>query len=138
MQDTSTVPYPFNHAPQGMKPADISVKEFPDMTSAYCYNFHTELSPVETSTGPGFEKRACVKHVFTGPYGDLKTQATEVFYQIQGGLELMWQSVSTGIADGILTLLICDLYLTKSHFTATVPPRSILFLGIAPSRLGRR
>ena len=137
MQDTSTVPYPLNHAPQSMKPTDISVKEFPDMTSVYCYNFHTELHPVEVSTGTGSENRACVEHIFTGPYGDLKVQATEVFYQIQEGLELMWQSVSNGIADGNLMLLICDLYLTRPPFITTAPPRSILLLGITPSRLGR-
>ncbi|KAF9785403.1 hypothetical protein BJ322DRAFT_827862 [Thelephora terrestris] len=89
LQDTSTVPYPFNHAPRSMKPDDISVKEFSDLTNVYCYSY--EAPPLE---------RAYVKHIFTGPYEDLKTQATGLFYLIQEGVELKWQHLSIGVAEG--------------------------------------
>jgi len=84
-----------------MKTDDILVKEFPDMTSVYCYTFHDELLPVETTANPKSEKVACVKHVFTGPYEDLKVPATSLFLQIQEHIELGWRSVTTGIAEGI-------------------------------------
>ncbi|KAF9645624.1 hypothetical protein BDM02DRAFT_492370 [Thelephora ganbajun] len=101
LQDASTAPYPCNHAPRSMKAGDILVNEFTDMTSVYCYNFRNEPLPVETAVDSGLEKGACVKHVFTGPYEDLKVQATGLFLQIQEGIELGWQSVTTGIAEGM-------------------------------------
>jgi hypothetical protein len=101
LQDTSTAPFPCNHAPLSMKADDISVKEFPDMTSVYCYNFRDKLLPAEITVGPGSEGGACVKHIFTGPYEELKAQATGLFLQIQEGIELGWQSVTTGIAEGM-------------------------------------
>ena len=75
-----------------MKAGDIVVKEFPDSMTVYCYNFHDDL---------GSEKGACVKHIFTGPYETLKTRATDLFDRIQEGLELSWQGVTAGIAEGI-------------------------------------
>lgn len=86
-----------------MKADDVLVKEFHDMTSVYCYNFRNEPLPAETAVNPSSEKGACVKHIFTGPYGDLKIRATSLFLQIQEGVELGWQSVTAGIAEGILT-----------------------------------
>lgn len=97
MQDTSAAPYPCNHAPKSMKADDIMVKEFQDMTSVYCYRFHDE--PPDPRPGKG----ARVKHIFTGPHGNLKVQATSLFLQIQEGIELGWQSVATGVAEGIST-----------------------------------
>ena len=83
-----------------MKTDDILVKEFHDMTSVYCYNFRDECLPTETAVGSSSNKGACVKHIFTGPYEDLKVQATSLFLQIQEGIELGWQSVATGVAEG--------------------------------------
>ena len=68
------------------------------MTSVYCYNFRGGPLPAEPGSAEG---RPCVKHIFTGPYEDLKGQATGLFLQIQEGIELGWQSVTTGIAEGI-------------------------------------
>jgi len=83
-----------------MKADDILVKEFPDMTTVYCYNFRDETLPVETAVNPKSEKGACVKHIFTGPYEGLKVQATGLFLQIQEGIELGWRSVTAGVAEG--------------------------------------
>ena len=111
-----------------MKACDTSVKEFPDMTSVYCYKFGDERLPV----GPvSVEEGACVKHIFTGPYEGLKIQATALFTQIQEGIELGWQSVTTGIAEGTSRRFIRCLCLT-----APAPFRSLLLLGITPPRLG--
>lgn len=106
LQDTSTAPYPCNHAPLSMTKDDILVKEFHDMTSVYCYNFRDESLPVETTVDSSSDEGACVKHIFTGPYENLKVQATRLFLQIQEGIELSWQGVATGIAEGISTRLI--------------------------------
>lgn len=100
LQDTSTAPFPLNHAPLSMKPGDMSVKEFGDKASVYCYNFRDVPLSV---TDPNSEKGACVRHIFTGPYADPKVQATDLFYQIQEGVELSWQGVKTGIAEGTRT-----------------------------------
>lgn len=106
LQDTSTAPYPCNHAPLSMKKDDILVKEFHDMTSVYCYNFRDESLSAETTVNSSSDEGACVKHIFTGPYENLKVQATRLFLQIQEGIELSWQGVATGIAEGISTCLI--------------------------------
>ena len=99
------MPYPYNHTPRNMKPEDISLNEFPDMTNVYCYNFRDDPPPVGTHAGSSSEKEASVKHIFTGPFEHLKIHATGLFYQIQEGVELAWQSVSAGIAEGISTHL---------------------------------
>lgn len=88
-----------------MKPGDILVKEFGDMTSVYCYNFHDEPLTVNL----GSKKGAGVKHIFTGPYEGLKIEATGLFSQIQEGIELRWQGVRTGIAEGFSTNSNCHL-----------------------------
>ena len=80
-----------------MKTDDIVVKEFQDTTNVYCYHFRDE--PSDPSPGKG----ARVKHIFTGPHRNLKVQATSLFLQIQEGIELGWQSVTTGVAEGIST-----------------------------------
>jgi len=67
------------------------------MTSVYCYKFGDERLPVGAIS---VEEGACVKHIFTGPYEDLKVQATTLFTQVQEGIELGWQSISKGIAEG--------------------------------------
>lgn len=112
-----------------MKAGDIVVKEFPDSMTVYCYNFHDDLCS---------EKGACVKHIFTGPYETLKTRATDLFDRIQEGLELSWQSVTAGIAEGI-SAISSIISARASHllFTAVALFRPILLLGIAPPRLGR-
>jgi hypothetical protein len=113
-----------------MKPGDISVKEFGEKASVYCYRFRDaplpalDLSP-ET-------KGACVKHIFTGPYAEPKVQATELFYQIQEGVELSWQGVNTGIAEGISGQFIC-----RSRQNAHLGFRPVLFLGVTPQWLAR-
>jgi len=66
------------------------------MTRVYCYKFRDAPLPIKSNPVEG----ACVKHIFTGPYEDLKVQATNLFIQVQGGIELGWQSVTTGIAEG--------------------------------------
>lgn len=114
-----------------MKPDDISVKEFSDMMSVYCYNFRNEPLPGEPSLVVG---GVCVKHIFTGPYEDLKVEATGVFLQIQENIELGWQNVTTGIAEGISTHLIRF----ASIYTTLAPSRLVLLLGITSPRLGRR
>lgn len=114
-----------------MKADDISVKEFPDMMSVYCYSFRDGPLPIESRPA---EKVACIKHIFTGPYEDLKDQATSLFLQIQEGIELGWQNVTTGVAEGTLTYLICS----ASPYTASTLLRPVLLLGIAPPRLGRQ
>ena len=138
LQDTSTAPYPCNHAPRSMKPDDILVKEFHDMTSVYCYNFRDESLSAETTADSRSDEGACVKHIFTGPYENLKVQATRLFLQIQKGIELSWQGVATGIAEGIstrLTRCFCLTALPVPH-TSPTPPRPVLLLDITPSRLG--
>ena len=85
------------------------------MTSVYCYNFRDGSLPVGTAADPSSGKGACVKHIFTGPYEDLKVQATSLFLQIQEGIELGWQNVATGIAEGISTRLV-------HHFRLTALP----------------
>ena len=137
LQDSSTAPYPCNHTPEGMTPDDILVKEFPDMTSVYCYNFRDGSLPAESdSTGTG--EGACVKHIFTGPHEDLKVQATELFVQVQEGVELSWQSVATGIAEGTQTHPIAIGYFCLIFTSRIFPFRSVLLLGVPPARLGRR
>ena len=71
------------------------------MTSVYCYNFR---EPPDRSPGNG----ARVKHIFTGPHGNLKVRATSLFLKIQEGIELGWQSIATGVAEGISTQVICQ------------------------------
>lgn len=115
LQDTSTAPYPCNHAPLSMKTDDTPVKEFHDMTSVYCYNFRDESLTVGTTVNPSSDKGACVKHIFTGPYEDLKVQATSLFLQIQENIELGWQNISTAITEGISTRLV-------RHFRLTALP----------------
>jgi len=89
-----------------MKAGDILVKEFPDLTSVYCYNFRGGPAPVESVIGPNSEEGTCVKHIFTGPCEHLKVQATSLFLQIQEGIKLGWQNVTTGIAEGISACLL--------------------------------
>ena len=92
-----------------MNPDDITVKEYPDMTSVYRYRFGEERPTVGSSSA---EEGACVKHIFTGPHEGLKVQATRLFTQVQEGIELGWQSVTTGVAEGTSGNLICCPYLT--------------------------
>ena len=117
-----------------MKTDNILVKEFPDMASVYCYDLRVEPLPAETAVDPRSEKWACVKHIFTGPYENLKVQATTLFLQIQQGIEFGWQSVAAGIAEGISTHL---MHYFLVPYVPPAPSRSVLFLGITPSRLGR-
>ena len=135
LQDTSTAPYPSNHAPRSMKTDNILVKEFPDMTSVYCYDFRDEPLLVETAVDPGLKKGVYVKHIFTGPYENLKVQATTLFFQIQEGIELGWQSVAAGIADGISMHLS---YPPLVPYAPPTPSRPVLLLDITPSRLDRQ
>ena len=85
------------------------------MTSVYCYNFRDEPLSAETAIDPSPGKGACVKHIFTGPYEDLKVQATGLFLQIQEGIELGWQSVAAGIAEGISMRPVHHFRLTALH-----------------------
>jgi len=133
LQDSSTAPYPSNHAPRSMN--NILVKEFPDMASVYCYNFRDEPLPGETAVDPRSGEGACVKHIFTGPYENLKVQATTLFLQIQQDIKFSWQSVAAGIAEGISTHL---MYHIPVPYAPPTPSRPILFLGITPSRLDRQ
>ena len=84
-----------------MKPGGILVKNFWDRTNVYCYSFHDETLPGNGNSGEG----ASVKHIFTGHHDHLKREATGLFYQIQEGVELSWQSVKTGIAEGTLSVI---------------------------------
>jgi len=97
------------------------------MTSVYCYKFGDELLPVRPGS---VEEGACVKHIFTGPYEDLKVQATSLFIQVQEGIELGWQSISTGIAEGTSGASFDTPHLILTTF------RSLLLMGITTSRLG--
>ena len=113
-----------------MQADDILVNEFPDMTSVYCYKFRDKRLPIgSSSAGEG----ACVKHIFTGPYEDLKVQATNLFTQVQEGIELGWQSVTAGIAEGTSGLPFVSLGLPC---TAPILFRFVLLLGITPPWLG--
>ena len=100
-----------------MKTGDILVKEFPDMMNVYCYNFH-DPSPV----GHSSEQVGCVKHIFTGPWDALKKEATSLFYQIQDGVELTWQGLSTGIAEGVSTNLVSvHSFIQITHAVSGIP-----------------
>ena len=130
LQDTSTAPFPFNHAPLSMKPEDMSVKEFGDKASVYCYNLREE--PVQVADANS-EKGACVRHIFTGPYADPKVQATDLFYRIQEGVELSWQGVKMGIAEGTGT---DSTWCFRQN--AHVGFRAVLLLGVTPTWLDER
>jgi hypothetical protein len=137
LQDTSTAPHPFNHAPRSMKQENISLKEFSDTANVYCYNFIDDRPPSGTAVDPEPGTGVCVKHVFTGPYNAMKTQATGLFYQIQEGIELAWQRPSAGISEG--TSEVTHIYRqTVSSYVALVLFRPILFLDIISPRLDRR
>jgi len=97
------------------------------MTSVYCYKFGDGRLPISVGEG------ACVKHIFTGPHEDLKVQATTLFIQVQEGIELGWQSVTTGIAEGTSGHLSVTLVLPCATPTSF---RSLLLLGVTPPRLG--
>ena len=94
------------------------------MTSVYCYNIRDE--PPDPNPGKG----ARVKHIFTGPHGGLKVQATSLFLKIQEGIELGWQSVTTGVAEGIST------HVVRQTLLFAEPVQANITLGRRPVTVG--
>lgn len=77
-----------------------------------------------------------MKHVFTGPDKGLEKQAKKLFYQIQEDIELSWQSVKTGIAEGALTRF--SYRFRQKAYLWPCFARPVLLLGVAPPWLDRQ